>query len=230
LSIIFPTFATKALIGHNDIYLGAAPVNTTSLLLDQDRITPTTSPLSSETRPSFCHHVIQFQDEVTSESKKVDNLLIQLCQYYHDVKMCQQLDLEFPASFRQQSVHQRQLHHHTTSTKTPSSSNDLAESTIDKFSSFSELSENSIFLPSSNDPVTNSSSQIPVPILRCVDKPFSSLPSRITFTEDFVRASVGFRRIDSIKANLQEIYQDTISFDTLPPDAVLDSGDFSSLQ
>jgi hypothetical protein len=201
-----------------------------SLPLNQDQFIQPSSPSSSETRSSFCNHVTQFHDELSSESKKVDNLLIQLCQYYHDVKMCQQLDLEFPASFRQQSVHQRQLHHHTTSTKTPSSSNDLAESTIDKFSSFSELSENSIFLPSSNDPVTNSSSQIPVPILRCVDKPFSSLPSRITFTEDFVCASVGFRRIDSIKANLQELYQDTISFDTLPPDAVLDSGDFSSLQ
>jgi len=63
-----------------------------------------------------------------------------------------------------------------------------------------------------------------------VDKPSSSLPSRITFTEDFVCASVGLQRVDFIKANLQELYQDTISFDTLPPDAVLDSGGFSMLQ
>jgi len=135
LSIIFPTFATKALIGHNDIYLGAAPVNTTSLLLDQDRITPTTSPLSSETRPSFCHHVIQFQDEVTSESKKVDNLLIQLCQDYQDVKTPRQLDLEVPAGIRQQSEHQRQLQYHKNSTTVPSSSYVLTEDNINKFSS-----------------------------------------------------------------------------------------------
>ena len=28
--------------------------------------------------------------------------------------------------------------------------------------------------------------------LRCVDKPSTSLPSRMTYTEDFIRTSVGF--------------------------------------
>jgi hypothetical protein len=79
------------------------------------------------------------------------------------------------------------------------------------------------------DSVTNLSSQLPVPILRCVDKPSSSLPSKITYTEDFVRASVGFRRIDSIKNKFSDLYQNTIAFDSLPPDAVLDNGDFSTL-
>jgi hypothetical protein len=155
LSIIFLTFTSKTLIGNHDIYFDAVPVNTTSLPLNQDQFTQPSSPSSSETRSNFCNHLTQFHDEVSSESKKVDNLFIQLCQYYQDGKTRQQLDLEVPAGFRQQSEHQPQLHHHTTSTKMPSSSNDLAEGTIDKFSSFSELSENSTFLPSSNDPFTN---------------------------------------------------------------------------
>jgi hypothetical protein len=79
------------------------------------------------------------------------------------------------------------------------------------------------------DSVTNLSSQLPVPILRCVDKPSSSLPSKITYTEDFVRASVRFRRIDSIKNKFSDLYQNTIAFDSLPTDAVLDNGDFSTL-
>jgi hypothetical protein len=42
------------------------------------------------------------------------------------------------------------------------------------------------------DSITNKSSPVIVPILRCVDKPSSSLPSQLTFTKDLVRASVGF--------------------------------------
>ena len=66
----------------------------------------------------------------------------------------------------------------------------------------------------------NQSSIPSVPILRCVDKPSSHLPARITFTEDFLRASVGFRRIDTMKSHLSKLYQDTILIDKLPADAV----------
>jgi hypothetical protein len=83
---------------------------------------------------------------------------------------------------------------------------------------------------SSDTTVTDSSSQLPIPILQCVDKPSTSLPSRITYTEDFIRASVGFRRIDSIKTHFSTLYQNTIKFDTLPPDAVLDAGNFATLR
>lgn len=62
-----------------------------------------------------------------------------------------------------------------------------------------------------------------------MDKPSSSLPSRITFSEDLLHASVGFRRIDTIKSHIQDLYQPTIKLDNLPPDAVLDSGDVSTL-
>jgi hypothetical protein len=80
------------------------------------------------------------------------------------------------------------------------------------------------------DPITNNASLVSVPILRCVDKPSSSLPSRLTLTEDIIRASVGFRCIDTIKHHLQDLYQDTISLDTTPADAVLDMGDLASIR
>jgi hypothetical protein len=76
----------------------------------------------------------------------------------------------------------------------------------------------------------NQSSIASVPILRCVDKPSSHLPARITFTEDFLRASVGFRRIDTMKSHLSKLYQDTILIDKLPADAVLDTGEFANLR
>jgi len=69
-----------------------------------------------------------------------------------------------------------------------------------------------------------------VPILRCVDKCSSSLPSRLTFTEDFIRSSVSFRRIDSLKNHLKNLYQDTIKIDSLTPDTVLDLGDLATIR
>lgn len=68
-----------------------------------------------------------------------------------------------------------------------------------------------------------------VPILQCVDKPPTSLPSKITFSEDMVRASVGFRRSDTIKRHLPDLYQPTVLLDNLPADAILDSGDLSTM-
>ncbi len=79
-------------------------------------------------------------------------------------------------------------------------------------------------------PSPNTTSPAPVPILRCVDKASTSLPSRLTLTEDYIRASVGFRRIDTIKGHLQDLYQTTVHLDSLPADAVLDKGDLSTLQ
>jgi hypothetical protein len=66
-------------------------------------------------------------------------------------------------------------------------------------------------------------------MLRCVDKPSTSLPSRITFTEDFLRASVGFHLVDTIKSHLSTLYADTVLLDSSPADAVLDPGDFSNI-
>jgi hypothetical protein len=79
-------------------------------------------------------------------------------------------------------------------------------------------------------PSMNLSSIANVPILRCVDKPATSLPSQITFTEDFLHASVGFCQVDTIKSLLATLYQDTVLLDSSPADAVLDLGDLSNLR
>ncbi len=65
-------------------------------------------------------------------------------------------------------------------------------------------------------PSTISSTITNVPILRCVDKPATSLPSRFTFTEDFLRSSVGFRRIDTMKVHLATLYKNTVTLDSPP--------------
>jgi len=62
-----------------------------------------------------------------------------------------------------------------------------------------------------------------------VDKPSSSLPRIITLSEDYLRASVGFRQTDSIQKYFSALYQDTVKFDSLPADAVLDPGDYATL-
>lgn len=168
LLIIFPDFTTKAIIGYNDIYLDATPVTRTS----KSSLLQSASGLSSATiNPAFCHHLTAFQNEVTLESKKIDNILDQLRYYYQDVKTRRQLDLEVPAGFRRQSEHQRLLKHHPLPASDISNSLDLPE---DILHCPSEESTNF------QDSVTNSSSTLPVPILRCVDKPSSSLPSKIT--------------------------------------------------
>jgi hypothetical protein len=77
--------------------------------------------------------------------------------------------------------------------------------------------------------VTNASSLAPVPILCCVDKPSSSLPSRLILTEDFIHSSVGYRRIDTMTQFLPQLYQDTIKIDSSPPDAIHDMGEFATL-
>jgi hypothetical protein len=104
---------------------------------------------------------------------------------------------------------------------TTTSSADATSPTVDTLSSLS------LDLPTSN---TNPSTTVNVPILRCVDKPSTSLPSRITFTEDFLHASVGFRRVDTIKSKLSTLYQNTVQLDSGPADAVLDPGDFSNIK
>jgi hypothetical protein len=82
-------------------------------------------------------------------------------------------------------------------------------------------------------PPGNTSASSPTfvpPIIRSVDKVSSSLPMPITMSEDFIRASMGFRRIDTIKKYLPDLYKDTRKLDHLPPDAILDQGDMATLR
>jgi hypothetical protein len=75
LSIVFPTFRATAIIGTDDIYLDATPVNFTSFSMNQESIGSNTSssPLSS----TLCRHVTQIQDQVSSELEKDDNSTLQ---------------------------------------------------------------------------------------------------------------------------------------------------------
>jgi len=49
------------------------------------------------------------------------------------------------------------------------------------------------------------------------------------FIEDSIRSRVKFRRIDTIKAHLADLYQPTVSLKNLPEDAVLDVGHVTTL-
>jgi hypothetical protein len=71
-------------------------------------------------------------------------------------------------------------------------------------------------------PSQDESSTTNIPTIRSVDKPSTSLPNVITFSEDLIKASVGFRHIYSIKKYLPELYQNTVKLDSTPADAVLD--------
>ncbi len=86
--------------------------------------------------------------------------------------------------------------------------------------------------PSTSDLVENTnltSDHVYSPIIQSVDKPSSSLPKVLTFSEDLLHASVGFRRIDFMKQHLSDLYQHTVRLDSLPVDAVLDEGNFTTL-
>jgi len=69
-----------------------------------------------------------------------------------------------------------------------------------------------------------------IPIVCSVDKPSTSLPNTITMNEDFLRASLGFRRIDTLKQHLPVLYQNNIRLDHTPADAVLDNGDLANMR
>jgi hypothetical protein len=177
-----------------------------------------------------------FQDNVSQECKKLDNLLSSLRQYYKDVKTKRQLNLDVPAGFRQSSDLQRQFRTLTPPRKasqiysTIPSDNTNASHLQSSITDTCSSSETMDQLTNNTNSITNNSSMVVVPILRCVDKPSSSFPSRLTLTEDLIRASVGFCRIDTIKSHLQDLYQDTIHLDNTPIDAVLDSGDLATIR
>jgi len=49
------------------------------------------------------------------------------------------------------------------------------------------------------------------------------------FTEDIIHASIGFRKIETIKKHLSTLYQPTIILDNSPANAILDAGDIATL-
>jgi hypothetical protein len=225
LHIVFPGFRTNAILGTHDIYINAVPDLTTKCSLHiMDTLDQTVS-------SSVCCEIKQFSNEVHFESEKVDNLLTTLGKCYQDIKTKCPLNLEVPDGFCQDNNFQRMIQDATLLNTTTQpldllSSLDIdMESTTDTISTDQHSSELSSALTSGHDNI----SQIRVPILRCIDKPSSSLTSKLTLNEDFICASVGFHRIDSIKRQLSDLYQDTDGLDSLPRDAILDQGDLATL-
>jgi hypothetical protein len=217
LQIIFPTFQTTAIVGRDDIYLDAIPHVDTNVTTD---LVPSL-PFSSE--DTVCHHLIQFDETALGNTKQDTNLLKSLCQYYSTVKTKRQLNLDVPASFHQSTSLQRGFNTFLPPCKVRSS--------IELPTADPSLSDSMVTNIPDNPPTsfTNLSSAVSVPMLRCVDKISTSLPSRLTFTEDYIRTSIGFRRIDTIKSHLHYLYQDTVSLDSSLADAILDKGDFSTI-
>ena len=111
-----------------------------------------------------------------------------------------------PAGFRRDNLWCRQLRDYKQaqhSSPIDSLDNDFITSLSDSSSQIPIQDNELDDLPVS--PVLQQSSMSNIPILRCVDKPSSSLPSRLMFTEDSIRASVDFRRIDTIKKTSEDI-------------------------
>jgi len=238
LFVVFPTFACKARIGLHDIYLDFIPACHKSVSLPD---TIPDAPSNTTLSPSIPFHrsIQQFQEELHSNTEYLDTLLQKLRDYYELVKTKRQLDFEVPAGFQkftqhynlhqQNLIHQPQqqpdgatdggsddfLHHHTSVSPLPPA---LPESPLLDTADMSNTVTNTS--PSEGSP----------PIVRSVDKPSSSLPCTITMSEDFLHASMGFRRVDTIKKHLTDLYCATIKLDSSPADAVLDAGDLATMR
>jgi len=141
--------------------------------------------------------------------------------------------MEVPAGFRRTNLHQQNVAYCKHLLSTPldpvdSSTTDLSSLLPPMLHDLAQSLES----PTTDDLVENinlSSDPVYSPIIRSVDKPSSSLPQVITFSEDLLRASVGFRRIDSLKQHLSDLYHPTIWLDSLPADAILDEGHYATL-
>ena len=222
-------------MGNDDIYLNAIPH------LDN----PTLETLSQE--PTVRRDMMTTSDEIKSHSGSGDNLLRDLRHYYCAVKTKRQLNMNVPAGFRQSSQEQKDFHqflppksnfplpptssafsHLSTINESTEHNVNLGDTTLNEHSGI--VGDTTLDLTSEPSPVTNSSSTMNAPILRCVDKCSSSRPSCITFSEDFIRSSVGYHRFDTIKHHLKALYQDTVKLDSTPPDAVLDMGDLATIR
>lgn len=212
LFVKFPHFQTKAIIGEDDIYLDMIPVVSDSKLFHNSTVD------EPEISSNFCRQITQFTSNINVETEKIDNILQDLRKYYSTIKTKRQLGLNVPAGYRRDTNHQQQIKQFSPPRK-------LSE--LDQTTSSTETSEafdslqllSSMMISSSNDALDvehstsvtdQSSSQLHIPIVRSVDKASSLLPQNISMTEDFLRACVGFRRVDTLKKNISTLYQSTI--------------------
>ncbi len=235
LHVTFPDFQTKAVVGKDDIFLNFLPASNYSSIHPDYGDSSILS--SSNNLDTICRHTTDVTSTNTIGQKELNNLMKSLRQYYASVKTKRQLSLNVPAGFRQASNLQTMFQTFTPPRKSKSAEDHLLSQPSDTVVGFSSAIHSSdttatttCDLDVTPTPISDTSSSTNVPILRCVDKVSTSLPSRLTFTEDFIRASVGFRRIDSIKQHLKHLYQDTVDLDSMPPDAILDLGECATLK
>jgi len=244
LILHFPDFSIPALIGHDDIYLDMQPLSQS----------PTVFPptLDSPNISTFCRKLSTFNETVEHETKLLDNILHDLRKFYASVKTKRQLGLNVPAGFRRESLHKKQFQVHSPPRKSSTITSTVLDNTSSILlpnSSLCSMTENNMITNNDdisdgispdfssteltqNSPLdTNQSFHLPVvPHVRSVDKVSSSLPKKVHMNEDYLRACVGFRRIDTIKRFLGDLYQSTVTLDNTPADAVLDQGNFASLK
>ncbi len=225
LFITFPTFKTQTIIGQHDIYITAIPLNQ-----------PPSRESSVDDTPAVIvpslSLLTRFQDSINQETEKIDNLLGDLRTYFNTVKTQRQLKLEVPAGFRQLTTTQ----HHALPKVPTKDSIPVLESVPDNCSSdyLRQLSADDATIITSNLS-TKSISQVGlsedfIPIMRCVDKPSPTLPNTIKVSEDYIRSTVGFHKIDTMKKHFQSLYQSTVHLDNTPPDAILDLGSYATLK
>jgi hypothetical protein len=161
----------------------------------------------------------------------LDNLLSSLRDYYGAVKTKRQLQLEVPAGFRWMSHHTKDLLSHLRSQHAELDSSFASSDPPQELTTLmskSDMSSN-MDLPMEQPTTQSPSPTAYVPIIRSVDKPSSTLPHNITVSEDFMRASMGFHRLDTVKKYLKDLYCNTIHLDSPPADAILDLGDVATL-
>jgi hypothetical protein len=235
--IIFPTFQTKAILGADDIYLDAAPANSTVI----DNHTPDSKVYSkidsSDTMDIFCRNIKHFQSEIEHETKHIDNLLSSLQKCYKEIKTKRQLNLDVTAGFRQPNKLQQNFRAFTpprkSSNTNEASSLDTSTEPCSPDSSINDVPSMILkeVCSSEINPISSSTFEsIHTPLIRSVDKPSSSLPTTITMSEDLLRASVGFRRVYTLKRHFQTLYQDNVKLYSTPVDAVLDSGNLATMK
>jgi hypothetical protein len=139
--------------------------------------------------------------------------------------------LEVPAGFRRLNQWQTDVAYHDSLRH---STIDLPSDTLHDDSSTPSLSPDILDVPIPPTSLESGFIQPPlsnhIPIVHSVDKTSTLIPSVITMNEDFLRASVGFRRVDTIKQHLPVLYQNTIKLDHTPADAVLASGDLANMR
>jgi hypothetical protein len=174
LFLTFLGFQTKTIIGTDDIYLDARPI---SDIITQSNDLPV---IDAPCMDTFCRDIKNFQENITSETKTLDKILSSLREYYKEVKTRQQLGLDVPAG----SVQLKKI-------TNPLLLLGKVCQQMNLQVKYDDISSSHSMRPTL--PVTHQvADSSHTPIIRCVDKPSTSLPNTMSFSEDFLCASVGF--------------------------------------